>query len=100
MTYKFYDFLNLTLNSSAGIDRSTLSRLSKQEPLTLNDFSSVLHLLSKHRTDYQLYVLDERIMAVIITIQAHLIRVNNVVIIPYLPIPDLTSYQYPLEDFL
>lgn len=40
----------------------------------------ILHFLPKHRTDYHLNVLDERIMTVIIAVLSHLIKIDNRVV--------------------
>ena len=49
----------------------------------LDSFPCILHILPKHRTQYHLYVLDERIMPIIVAVQAHLIWIYHVVVIPY-----------------
>jgi len=50
--------------------------------MKLNHLPRILHFLSKHGTEYHLYVLDKGIMAIIIAVQANLIRVNDMIIIP------------------
>ena len=43
----------------------------------------ILHFLPQHSTQYHLYILDERVMAIVITVQAHLVGVYHVITIPH-----------------
>ena len=50
---------------------------------TSNHLSCILNLLPQYCTQYHLNVLDKGIMPVVVAVQAHLIRIYHVVVIPH-----------------
>ena len=46
-------------------------------------FSRILHLLAQHRAEDHLYVLPEAVVVEVVEVEAHLVWVDNVVVVPH-----------------
>lgn len=67
-------------------NKNTLSLIAKHSSLVVipsNLLSSKFHLEAQDCSQNHLNILDKRIVLVIILIKAHLIRIDDIVIIPY-----------------
>ena len=49
----------------------------------LNYFIIILHLLPQYSAENHLNILNERIVPIVVTVQTHLIRIDNIIIVPY-----------------
>lgn len=54
-----------------------------QVKVALYHLPRILHILPQHGAEYHLYVLDEGVVTVVVAVQAHLVGVYHVVVIPH-----------------
>ena len=48
----------------------------------LNHLPSIVHLLAQYRAEDHLYIFDEAIIAVVVAVEAHLIGVYHIIVVP------------------
>ena len=72
------------------------SKLKTQH--SLHFFPRKLHLKPKYCCEYHFNILPERVVAIVMTVQAHFIRIDHVIVIPHSNF--LVTLHYQLSIFL